>query len=749
MHILFLYLTSIRCQSIDSPSALLLKRKDLRSLNEKVFHLINDDEFDLALKVIQSERRNNQEVLYSSDLLTWFMSISEKVHLHVSCFQNPVDEKFTPVRFVSIEGLESCRSPSTGSEMDILSDISSSMRRIVDGPIFPTAISSNESIIAISPFSKATHSNNFAHNMLTTLSRQAPGSVWIIEISSKTLLYTIDNAELWTTNHPYIERFFLVGQTKVTALRFSKSGRYLLIAQSSSNNSSIISIWCTSSRCCVGQLLLKDKDVQDVRWNNSDTLISIFYSEDKFFNYFLDWPYVEVLHQPPQLSSWVCGKSTSCALSLSLLDSLVLSEKRDISSDISTYSVDHIFTTQQYFDYLYETEYSWLWSYEIVYCNSLHNQIYNTYTELKQWVRDEFQTWLSSGYSSKNSQSTSTRDLMVSAQNQLSKVCLIVGDPNTGKSHILTKIASQLQDRNVARIWVPRKMLLGSTPNSIAYHMILILSHQLRDSFGESYSNIVLQELSNQLNKKSVSRSIVSHSMHRRHFSTASSSLGSIDLNQIDDDQQDLESLLLFTAITLKSPQDGNSKYFKIPALSSLSIQTLFKCFIEIPLKEMIPPVDHYTVFVDGIDILNSSTTNTHYQVVVHLLTHSTPTWVRVVMTSRQAARFLPYLTDIPTTVINLQEDKNLADDFYLLCNHLLDTKKFHGDLKKGVELVYSTVDLSLKNCTQLCDIIPLDCDELELQRILYSYDPIYLSFQDEFTSSLSEVGLIYNHINS
>jgi hypothetical protein len=379
--------------------------------------------------------------------------------------------------------------------------------------------------------------------------------------------------------------------------------------------------------------------------------------------------------------------------------------------------------------------------------------------QMKKWVVDEVKVWLYSDITNYSSRVQQMKAPFLSQtsfdKSQTNKVCLLVGDPYLGKSYLMTKIASQLGDQSFARICIPRKMITNSTPNSVAFHMVVILSHQLRDSFGESYVNIVLRELSNQLKsmKKSHPKGPIPNShksrSHHRHFSTASSSLGSIDLNHPDDDLQDYESLLWFTSQTLKwssrnernetSSTSGGSTC-KVPSISALPIQVLFKCFIEIPLREIPPPPRNYAIFVDGLDICDCSTTLNHYQVVLSRLTHLTPTWCKIVLTSRMTANFIPYLSDLNTTTINLNEDRHLVEDFYCLTNHLLTLKRFHGDLKSATEVLFSSLDLSMKNCIQLYDLIPMECDFEQLQRILHFYDPIHLTLQEQFFSPVSEV---------
>jgi serine/threonine protein kinase len=833
-----------RYQPIDSHLTLVKKKKEIRSLNERIFHLINDDEHEAALSVIQTERRKRgqEDFLYSNDLLTWFLSISEKVHLDVKCSPN-LDSSISSdpsergsesqsergredlshqasepcVRFVSIEGLETCQqSPSTSSEIDLLSEISASMKTNVECPIFPTAISSTSSLVAISPISKISHSSPTNHNIVTSFSYTSFPVIWMIDTQTLKLLYTIENHQL-TSAHQYEEVLNLYypnrrdgggglsSAPRVSTLKFSKSGRYLIIAQSYPN-SSLVSIWCTSTRSCVGQLPLREKDVVDVRWNNSDTLISIFYSDDKFLNFFLDWPLVTVVPQlsfPSSLSSWGCGRPPCTnTLSLSLLDTLVLSENQDslIASLIgsntsynantksleSDPSLSNICPSSQFFDHLYETEYSWLWTQETVHSSPTHHQIYQTFidTSAKKWIIDELRAWMDSDLSnyylrmnrSPQLIHSSTFPSSSSSLSQPSKVCLIVGGPSIGKSYLIEKIASQFGDRTVARIRIPRTMLLNSTPNSVAFHMVLILSHQLRDTFGFNYLKIVIRELSNQLKmiKKKYTRERqpplvpngpggggggVGHTSrggrkHHRHFSTASSSLGSIDLNHHDDDQQDYETLLWFTSQTLRHTSSDESEYFSssltsiVPSISALPIHLIFKCFIEIPLLELPSPVKSYAIFVDGLDLRDSSTTKNHYQLVLHLLTHSTPSWCKIILTSRVTIPFLPYLIaggngpSINTVMINLNDENHLTEDFYQLANHLLVWKRYQGDLQRGAELLFPALDFSMRNCIHLYEMIPIDCDLSQLQQLLHFFDPVHLTFQEEFSSPSTEVCL-------
>lgn len=754
------------------------KKKDLRALNERIFHLIDRDEFEAALDLIQSKRRSDEELLYSNDLLTWFMSISERVHLDVRCSENDkaitthphsqlVSEKFVSekfVRFVSIEGLETSLSPSSASEIDILSEISSSMKVETEGPIFPTASSSCNSIIAIAPVSKCSHSTTFNRNVVFPSSQLSLPVVWIVDVQTMDLLYTIENNDLSNQLESFLGISFVPRRDlhqRVSALKFSRSGKYLLIAQSYSNSSSLVFIWCTLTRSCVGRLLLKDKEVLEVKWNNSDTLISIFYSEDKFLNYFLDWPIVEVLNQPPQLSSWLCGKS-HFTLSLSLLDTLVLSENLEPPVNrIDNTKLIHggeLWSTNQYFDHLYETEYTWLWTQEKLHSYRIHSELLNCFVQMKKWVVDEVKVWLHTDIMNYCSRVQQLKAPFLSQssvdKSQTSKVCLIVGDPYLGKSYLMTNIASQLAGQSYARICIPREMVMNSTPNSVAFHMIVILSHQLRDTFAESYVDIVLRELSNQLKsmKKSHTKGLIPNShksrSHHRHFSTASSSLGSIDLNHPDDEIQDYESLLWFTSHTLKwslgsgRSEDSTTSTCKVPSITALSVHALFKCFIEVPLREIPPPPRNFAIFVDGLDVCNCSTTLNHYQAVLTQLTHNTPTWCKIVLTSRMTANFIPYLADINTTTINLNEDRHLVEDFYLLTNHLLTLKGFQGDVKKGTELLFSSLDLSMKNFIQLYALIPFECDLETLQRLLHSYDPIHFTLQEQFFSPASEVSI-------
>jgi hypothetical protein len=757
---------SHRFLQVDSFDEIASQKATLRRFNETMYHFVNTGDYSAALDEIRMVRSMHPSLMFNIDVITWYMSISEKVPFSVQCRTEDGEERL--VRFVSIESLDTIlRPPSASSDVEIMSQISVSMRLAVDGPVFPVATASNLNYFACSAIPSSPvceqypvcshpachHPSDQYHLNCEPAEYHSSTAVLLFNHSSRQLIQSIKHSDIgWSvdgsSNDPSQLHEWQAQHPVVTCLKLSANG-YLLIARSSSSLHTL-SIWCIANQRCVGGLIQSGGRVIEARWSNSDTLLTVYFEEDQYLSYMLDWPCVTVESNNCSGDRELPMSSVPLMLSdlhLKATDSHQHCRHRPCYSR-SWDDASVVIPTSTLFMHLAARVILHTPILPPAACELLHR---------KEWVCQDIAAWVNTGAAMSRPRGVYSSDPspMIANMEMRNKVCVIHGPPHSGKSSCIHRAATEsCSSQTIARIQLNRTILTSSSSHQIAFAIICTLFDNFRVAFGTVYTDAVLKCLAGEIRRAYLGKKRSDGftepsrpSRHHRHFSTASSS---ITLGSDGDCNWSADSLLLCTsyAIMLRAEEGIRSQLpllLKVPDLRVLSVKVLFELIVEKPLAEL-PAPSTQVIFLDGLDLCDSALTCTHVQCITNLLIHRTPRWCKIVMTSRSKPALLPYFSDAPGAWYGIQIDGDVghSEDLFAICEGILDRCSFsahRSEEERGVvkRLLYSQSDGSLRNLILIETSLQ---QHLDIKSCLATLDPFQHSFEVDFLSSNSEVSL-------
>lgn len=779
-----------RLLSVDTYKDIAKMKASIRTQNETIFQHINNEDYEEALYEV-NDFRLFQKMRYNNDLLTWLVTIAEKVSIDVNCDTHHPGG----VRFISIDSLDSCRSPTISSDIDVVSMISASMNMSVKGPILPLAVASSGDILAAATRSMSCKpdTREYESSSLSASSDERwegrvvaqtdPILISLYSVPSRAILYSITEGDLfrcqdvWTYGSIVAKgekHIHVLSPPTITTMEFSKNSRYLLIASSHSNSTlSTVCIWCCKYRKVISKLSHVDGIVRHARWSHSDILVTLFFSEDNFATYILDWPHMtasQTARSRPRLWAHLPAVTASERITThsSNSDSLSLRCSQDVWRDCSLLTssnegaVDAVISSHQFFRSLGGSEQ--------VPC--LRNDLESTntsvtmarHTIMKSAVSNSVHSWLRYGGLVSASTPTVGR-----------KVCLLYGEPYCGKSDMVRSICVDHDDYVLARVLVRREGMLEVSPNCIAYEVLCSVSQQLYSRYGTRYSIPVIRELSDELRllcdlapaghpllghrstAENLSRTGVIQPKpaapgHARNFSIASS-IGTIESgsgSSFDDESACIDRLLSCTCRALRLTTEEASALHTpitvVPDTRRLSVSRLFSILIGVPLSEL-QPLNHHTVIcLDGMDVVDSSATYTHLQSVIDMLIHNTPDWCRILMTSRSPSSQMSCLSVVPAHCIRVDDTERHSDDLFVLCTDLLVMKGYTGDTAEAARQLYSHSEGSVRNISLLEMTLPAPLSEEQLQISLHGFDVKAFNVRETFPFHGAQVCMLCDY---
>ena len=739
------------CRTLAQDDYLALSRLQatIRTQNEAVYVHMSNGHFATALEEL-CDSRSFLPMRYNNDLLTWLLTMADKVPIHGSAYQRSV-------KFISIDSLDACRSPSATSDIDVLSCISASMKIHTKGPIIPTAVACTGEVLAA-----AVHSRSCSHlsadfgsiGCCWGRADQGDALVSIYCTPTRRVLYTIHTSDLtpckdvWVTGSRIAEgtkHFQGLTAPVVTVLEFSRNSRYLLIATSCSNSAlSTVSIWCCRYRKMVGRMSHVDGTVIHARWSHSDVLVTLFFSEESFSTYLLDWPELHVVGRGGGgVRQWadLCMSTVPTDLGQYTARDTVrdgeggeslLSIERGLWRSGGRSSVDEVTPSSHFFRSLGAS---------LAVLNTsplpqspplneshpgtdLTSRILNI---IKDRVRESAHAWFT--YDARHATAVSTASL------HGAKVCLLHGEPSSGKSYIWQCLCSEYEQRVLARVKITRQGMLYAAPNVIAFEVLCSLAQQLYDRFGSRYAVPVIRELSDELrmlcdvptstnpmNPPGETHLQVRHTLaqgkgrHARNFSVASS-IGTVESasgSESDEDMVCVDRLVACTCralrLTIEEAAALANPIAVVPDPRYLSVSRLFSILVGGPLNELFGPMGspmRAVICVDGMDILDSSSTYTHLQSVMDMLVNATPDWCRVFMTSRLPPAQLAIVNATSSFGLRTSRSEEQAQDMFALCGELLQSMSYEGDVLEAARHMYSHCEGSLRNIRLLMASLP------------------------------------------
>ena len=757
----------------------------MRTQNETVYHHLSNGDYETALEEV-CDCRTHPSMRYNNDLLNWLLTIADKITLDGSADR-------LALKFVSIDSLDACRSPSASSDIDVLSCISASMKMHTKGPIIPAAVASTGQVLAA-----AVHSRSCSHisadygsiGCCWGRTDQGDALVSIYSTPNRRVLYTIHSSDLTPCKDVWITGSRIGGGTKyfqeltapvVTAMEFSRNSRYLLIAISYSNSSlSTVFIWCCRYRKVIGKMSHVDGAVIRARWSHSDILVTLFFSEEAFSTYFLDWPEVYVtsygsalprqwadLRDDSAVGVTITSNDASSSIAPAKLFAVrgggFLCSEGGLGESSGGSSIDAVISSSHFFRSLGASlavlNTAVLPSphvgYNMIPGNSLISCMLD---DIKSRVKESAHAWFS--YDAARPLAAS------SASVHRSKVCVLYGEPLCGKSYIWQCLCSEYEERVLMKVQISRQGMLHAAPNCVAFEVLCSLAQQLYDRFGTRYTIPVIRELSDELRMLCDVNTTTqplhdpgdlhqptrpqAKARHARNFSVASS-IGTVESasgSESDEDMICVDRLVTCTCralrLTIEEAAALATPIAVVPDLRHLSVSRLFSILVGGPLNELFGPMGSPTravICVDGMDILDSSSTYTHLQSVMDMLVNATPDWCRVFMTSRLPAVQLATVNATSSFGININCSQEHAEDLFALCGDLLQSMSYEGDILEAARHMFSHSEGSLRNIRLLMTSLSSPLSEGELMCAMRSFDVKAWMMAQEFRSADSEVG--------